>query len=78
MGTWCIRSLANERTNSLFFGSDKMARVSAVYHSIVLTCKLQGYFILEYLKKFFAEIVAGNRYYGKLIPSIIVISANKL
>ena len=74
----CIRPLANERKNSLFFGSDKMARVSAAYHSIVSTCKLQGYSILEYLKKFFSEIVAGNRDYGKLMPSTIGISANNL
>lgn len=74
----CIRPLANERKNSLFFGSHKMARVSAAYHSVVSTCKLQGYSILEYLKKFFAEIVAGNRDYGKLMPSTIGISANKL
>ena len=74
----CIRPLANERKNSLFFGSDKMARISAAYHSIVSTCKLQGYSILEYLKKFFEEIVAGNRDYGKLMPSTIGISANKL
>ena len=74
----CIWPLANERKNSLFFGSDKMARVSAAYHSIVSTCKLQGYSILEYLKKFFTEIVAGNRDYGKLMSSTIGISANKL
>ena len=74
----CIRPLANERKNSLFFGSDKMARVSAAYHSIVSTCRLQGYSILEYLKKFFAEIVSGNRDYGKLMPSTIGISANNL
>ena len=73
-----IRPLANERKNSLFFGSDKMARVSAAYHSVVSTCKLQGYSILEYLKKFFAEITAGNRDYGKLMPSTIGISANKV
>ena len=73
-----IRPLANERKNSLFFGSDKMARVSAAYHSIVSTCKLQGYSILEYFKKFFEEIVAGNRDYGKLMPSTIGISANNL
>lgn len=74
----CIRPLANERNNSLFFGSDRMARINAAYHSVVSTCKLQGYSILEYLKKFFAEITAGNRDYGKLIPSTIGISANKL
>lgn len=74
----CIRPLANGRKNSLFFGSHKMARVSAANHSVVSTCRLQGYSILEYLKKFFAEIVAGNRDYGKLMPSTIGISANKL
>ena len=74
----CIRPLANERKNSLFFGSDRMARVSAAYHSVVSTCELQGYSILEYLKKFFAEIVAGNRDYRKLMPSTIGISANEI
>lgn len=49
-----------------------------VFLSIVSTCKLQRYSILEYLKKFFAEITAGNRDYGKLMPSTIGISANNL
>lgn len=74
----CIRPLANERKNSLSLGSHKKERVTAVYHSIVSTCKLQGYSILEYLKKFFAEIVADNRDYRQLMPSTIGISANKL
>lgn len=74
----CIRPLANERKNSLFFSSNKMARISAAYHSIVSTCKLQGYSILEYLKKFFVEIVAGNRDYGKLLPSTIGRCTNNL
>ena len=74
----CIRPLANERKNSLFFGSDRMARVSAAYHSVVSIFRLQGYSILGYLKKFFTEIVAGNRDYGKLMPSTIGISANKI
>ena len=37
-----IRPLACERKNSLFLGSDKMARVSAVYHTIISTCRMQG------------------------------------
>lgn len=74
----CIRPLANARKNSLFFSSHKMARAGAAYHSVVSTCKLQGYSILEYLKKFFTEITAGNRDYGKLMPSTIGISTNKL
>lgn len=74
----CIRPLANERKNSLFFGSDRMASVSAAYHFVVSTCRLQGHSILEYLRKFFTEIVEGNRDYAKLMPSTIGISANKI
>lgn len=73
-----IRPLVNERKNSLFFSSDKMARVSVAYHPIVSTCRLQEYSILEYFKRFFTEIVAGNPDYGKLTPSTIGISANKI
>ena len=72
-----IRPLANERKNSLFFGSHKMARVSAAYHSVISTCKYHGISVLEYLKKFFREIVAGNRDYQKLMPATIGIPANK-
>lgn len=71
-----IRPLANERKNSLFFGSHKMARVSAAYHSVISTCKFHGISILEYLKKFFREIVAGNRDYQKLMPATIGINPN--
>ena len=34
-----IRPLVSESKNSLFFGSDRMARVSAVYHTIISTCR---------------------------------------
>ena len=54
-----------------------MAHVSVVYHFIVSTCKQQDYSILEYLKNFFTEIVAGNRDYEKLMPSTIGIGTNK-
>lgn len=37
-----IRPLAGERKNSLFFGSDKMAEVSAAYHTVISTCRMQG------------------------------------
>ena len=72
-----IKPLENERKNSLFFGSHKMARVSAAYHSVISTCKFHGISILEYLKKFFREIVAGNRDYQKLMPATIGINPNK-
>lgn len=66
-----IRPLADERKNSLFFGSDKMARVSAVYHTIISTCKMQGVSVLDYFKRFFSEIVKGRRDYEHLLPLTI-------
>jgi len=63
-----IRPLAGERKNSLFFGSDRMARVSAVYHTIISTCKMQGVPVLDYSKRFFSEIVKGRRDYEHLLP----------
>ena len=70
--------LASERKNSLFFGSDKMARVSAAYHTIISTCKMQNVSILEYLRIFFREIVNGRKDYNNLLPMTIGISNNKL
>ena len=66
-----IRPLAGERKNSLFFGSDKMARVSAVYHTIISTCRMQGVSVLDYFKRFFSEIVKGRRGYEHLLPLTI-------
>ena len=73
-----IRPLAGERKNSLFFGSDKMAGVSAAYHTIISTCRMQGVSVLEYLRSFFREIVKGRRDYNNLLPMTIGINNNKL
>ena len=67
----CIRPLAGERKNSLFFGSHKMARASAIYHTVIATCRMNGISVLEYLKKFFREIVHGNNDYSQLLPQTI-------
>ncbi|EXY32723.1 hypothetical protein ACIXO6_13665 [Bacteroides fragilis] len=40
---------------SLFFGSDKMTRISAVYHTIISTCRMQGVSVLDYFKRSFSE-----------------------
>ncbi len=73
----CIRPLACERKNSLFFGSDKMAKVSAAYHTVISTCSLLGVSALEYLKKFFGAIAQGRRDYANLMPQTIGILPNK-
>ena len=73
-----IRPLAGERKNSLFFGSDRMARVSAVYHTILSTCRMQGVSVLDYFKKFFSEMVKGRRNYEYLLPLTIGLNTNLL
>ncbi len=73
----CIRPLAGERKNSLFFGSDKMAVVSAAYHTVISTCGMHGISVLEYFKKFFRAIVEGRRDYINLLPQTIGITPNK-
>lgn len=65
------------KQNSLFFGSYKMAHVNAAYHFCISTCRFHGISVLEYLKKFFREIVAGNHDYQKLMPVTIGINPNK-
>ena len=75
---WCfIRPLAGERKNSLFFTGSRMANVSAAYHTLLSTCRMNGLSALEYLKKFFREVVNGRRDYENLLPMTIGLSTNK-
>ena len=72
-----IRPLAGERENSLFFVGSRMANVSAAYHTLLSTCRMNGLSALEYLKKFFHEIVKGRKDYENLLPMTIGINTNK-
>ena len=72
-----IRPLAGERKNSLFFVGSRMANVSAAYHTLLSTCRMNGLSALEYLKKFFHEIVKGRKDYENLLPMTIGINSNK-
>ena len=73
-----IRPLAGERKNPLFFGSNRMANVSAAYHTLISTCRANGISALAYLKNFFREVVKGRRDYENLLPMTIGINTNKL
>lgn len=66
-----IRPLAGERKNSLFFGSHKMARASAMYHTAIATCRMTGVSVMEYFKTFFRRIIEGARDYSLLMPQTI-------
>ena len=72
-----IRPLAGKRKNSLFFVGSRMANVSAAYHTLLSTCRMNGLSALEYLKKFFHEIVKGRKDYKNLLPMTIGINTNK-
>ena len=72
-----IRPLAGERKNSLFIVGSRMANVSAAYHTLLSTCRMNGLSALEYLKKFFHEIVKGRKDYENLLPMTIGINTNK-
>lgn len=73
-----IRPLAGERKNSLFFGSNRMANVSAAYHTLISTCRANGISALAYLKKLFCEVVKGRSDYENLLPMTIGSCTNKL
>ena len=70
-----LRPLAVERNNSMFFCSHKGAETSVLYHTIIATCKKQGYKVLDYLKEFFKQIILGRCDYENLMPATIGISS---
>ena len=72
-----IRPLEGERKNSLFFVGSRMANVSVTYHTLLSTCRMNGLSAMEYLKKFFHEIVKGRKDYKNLLPMTIRINTNK-
>lgn len=69
-----IRPLSGERKNSLFFGSQKMAVVSATFHTILATCHARGVSRLNYLKDFFRNMVKGRTDYENMLPSAALTS----
>lgn len=73
-----ICPLAGERKNLLFFGGNRMANVSATYHTLISICWANGIAVLTYLKKFICEVVEVRRNYENLLPITIEINANKL
>lgn len=57
---------------------NRMAHVSAAYHTLISTCRANGIAVLSYLKKFFREVVKGRRDYENLLSMTIGINTNKL
>ena len=69
---------AEVRKNSLFFGSHKMAKASAMYHTTISTCRMMGVSVMEYLKTFFRRIIESERDYSFLMPQTIGICVKNI
>lgn len=65
----CIRPMALERKNSLFFCSTEGARVSAIFHTIIETCKQLGMSAREYIRNFLKAVSSGRTDWENLTPS---------
>ena len=61
----------NERSNSKSFGSNEGVESSAIYHTIIATCKAQTISVCDYLKKFFTACVNGRTDYENLTPMML-------
>ena len=65
----CIRPMALERKNSLFFCSTEGARASAIFHTIIETCKQLGMSARDYIKNFLKAVSLGRTDWENLTPS---------
>ncbi len=72
-----IKPYVNERKNSLFYGSDKMAHVSTIYHTLISTCRMLKVSVTEYFDKLFAKIVRGCTDMASMLPMNMGLSVNK-
>lgn len=68
-----IKPLANERKNSLFYGSHKMAEAMTVYHSLISTCKACGVSIKKYFKEVFTRIIHQDTDWASMMPQTIAL-----
>ena len=56
-----IRPLAGERKNSLFFVGSRMANVSAAYHTLLSTCRMNGLSICNISRNSSTKLSKGER-----------------
>ena len=71
-----IRPLTVQRKNSLFFGCTKGALNSAVYNTLIETCKQVGISFRDYFRMVLKELGSGREDYEKLLPMTIGIKQN--
>ncbi len=72
-----IKPYVNERKNSLFYGSPKMAHASTIYNTLISTCRQMKVSVSEYFDKLFAKIVRGCTDTACMLPMNMGLSVNK-
>ena len=72
-----IRKLTTQRNNSLHYGSDAGAEMAATYHSVIVTVKLHGSSIWNFIGTFFKNIFNGCRDYVNMVPDKITLAASQ-
>lgn len=64
-----IRPMTVERKNSLFFCFTDGAKASAIFHTIIETCKLLGISARDYINSFLKEVSLGRTDWQNLTPA---------
>ena len=72
-----IRKLTTWRNNSFHYGSDAGAEMAATYHSVIVTVKLHGSSIWNFIGTFFKNIFNGCRDYVNMVPDKITWAASQ-
>lgn len=65
----CIRPMTVERKNSLFFCSKAGAKASAIFHTIIETCKQLGLSARKYINDFLQATALGRTDWQNLTPA---------
>ena len=72
-----IRKLTTWRNNSFHYGSDAGAEMAATYHSVIVTVKLHGSSIWNFIGTFFKNIFNGCRDYVNMVPDKITLATSQ-
>ena len=72
-----IRKLTTQRNNSLHYGSDAGAEMTATYHSVIGTVKLHGCSVWNFIGTFFKNIFNGCRDYVNMVPDKITLATGQ-
>ena len=71
--TWCRVRISDNGSRGRQILTDFLgcAEMSAIFHTFIETCKINGISTIEYFKKLLSELLTGNNNYAGLLPQTI-------